>query len=288
MKEDSYEDIMLKIAEYNELQILTVKINGCYLDGGSETVFLPSQEMPDGADQGDYIEVYIYRGRDGLLKATTEVAPAVMGGFGSFKVRKKQEYGAFLDWGLGRDLFLPKRFYRSDFEEGDQIVVKLIPDVEDNSVIATEKFSRELEENDTAELEENDEVDLLIWEINERGARVIVNDSYPGMVYANEIFEPLKRGDEKRGYVKKVREDGKIDAALQKQGFRGAVDDTREKILKVLKGRGGRVALGDKSSPEDIKATFQMSKKMFKKTVGVMYKEGIVKIGDNFVELTGK
>jgi uncharacterized protein len=279
---------MLKIAEYNELQILTIKINGCYLDGGSETVFLPSLEIPDGAAQGDYIEVYIYCDRDGVIKGTTEPAPAVMGGYGSFQVRKKQEYGAFLNWGLGRDLFLPKRLYRTEFEEGDFLVVKLIPDVEDNAVIATEMFSRSLETEELPELEENQEVDLLVWDITERGARVVVDDAYSGMVYSSEIFEPLSRGDKKIGYIKKVREDGKIDVALQKQGFRGAVNDSREKILSLLKQRGGKVSLGDKSTPDEIKAMFQMSKKMFKKTVGVLYKEGIVAISDFSLELKDK
>ncbi|MDC7225090.1 MAG: S1-like domain-containing RNA-binding protein [Spirochaetales bacterium] len=279
---------MLKIAEYNELQILTIKMNGCYLDGGSETVFLPATEMPDGSAQGDYIEVYLYRGRDGMIKATTEVAPAVMGGYGCFKVRKKQEYGAFLDWGLGRDLFLPKRFYRTDFEEGDSVVVRLIPDVEDNNVIATEKFTRALEAVEEEPLEENEEVDLLVWDMTNLGVRVIVNDKFGGMVYNNEIFEPLATGDYKKGYVKKVREDGKIDAALQKQGFRGAVDDSRGKILRILKEAGGSLSLGDKSTPEEIKETFQMSKKMFKKTVGVLYKEGLVVIGDHSLKLKSK
>ena len=276
---------MLKIAEYNELQILTVKINGCYLDGGSETVFLPALEMPDGAVQGEYIEVYLYRGRDGMIKATTEVGPAVMGGYGSFPVRKKQDYGSFLNWGLGRDLFLPKRFYRTDFNEGDTIVVRLIPDVEENSVIATEKFSRALESDEAADLQENQEVDLLVWDITPRGARVIVNDRFGGMVYSSETFEPLAVGDRKKGFVKKVREDGKIDAALQKQGFRGAVDESRDKLLSILKECDGTLPIGDKSSPDDIKKYMKMSKKLFKKTAGVLYKEGLLIIEDNLIRL---
>ena len=279
---------MLKIAEYNELQILTVKINGCYLDGGNETVFLPALEIPDGAGQGEYIQVYIYRERDGMLKATTEVAPAVMGGYGCFPVRKKQDYGAFLNWGLGRDLFLPKRFYRTDFNEGDNVVVRLIPDVEDNSVIATEKFTKALEEEKPEDLEENQEVDLLVWDINSRGARVIVEDRFGGMVYSSETFEPLSVGDRKKGYIKKVREDGKIDVALQKQGFRGAVDDSRQKLLSALKENNGYLPVSDKSSPDEIKKHLQMSKKMFKKTAGVLYKEGKLIITDQSIELKGK
>ncbi|MBN2627721.1 MAG: hypothetical protein JXA95_13715 [Spirochaetales bacterium] len=279
---------MIKIAEYNKLKILTVKMNGCYLDGGSDTIFLPIVEMPDGAEQGDIIEVYIYRGRDGLFHATTEVAPAVMGGYGCFPVRKKEEYGAFLNWGLSRDLFLPKRFYRTEFSDGDRLVVRIIPDIEENSVIATEKFARELEKEDHPDLKENEEVDLLVWEITSLGARVIVNDTYGGMVYANETFEPLTVGDRKRGFIKKVREDGKIDAALQKQGFRGAVDDTRQTLLDALNKGNGRLPLGDKSDPEEIKKLLHMSKKMFKKTAGVLYKEGKVELGDDFIALKAR
>lgn len=289
---------MIKIADYNELQVLTIKIDGCFLDGGSDSVFLPALEMPDGTAQGDYLDVYLYKDRRGMIRATTKIAPAVMNGFGAFKVKSIKEYGAFLDWGAGwegRDLFIPKRFINSDFSEGDMIVVRLIPDVEELSVIGTEFFSRALDKA-AAELaqEENDlfingeEADLLVYGENGIGYAVIVNDAYPGIIYKNETFEPLKRGDRKRGYIKKIREDGKIDISLQKLGFKSAVGDTRERVLDILKERGGHLSLGDKSDPEEIKRELHMSKKMFKKTIGGLYKEGLITIADGDVTLKRK
>jgi predicted RNA-binding protein (virulence factor B family) len=282
---------LIQIADYNELQILTIKIDGCFLDGGSDTIFLPAAEVPDGVSQGEYINVYLYRGQDGLIHGTTQIAPAVINGYGCFTVRKKQEYGAFLDWGLGRDLFLPKRFYRTEFKDGDKVVVRIIADSEENSVIATEKFTPALEKENGELLEdkdllrENDEVDILVYDLVDLGAKVIVSDRFAGMIYANETFEPLKPGDHKKAYIKKIREDGKIDLSLQKQGFKEAVSNTRSIILKALDKNNGSLPLGDKSDPELIKDQLHMSKKMFKRTIGGLYKEGKLIISDTEIKL---
>lgn len=276
---------MIKIADYNELQILTINLNGCYLDGGSESIFLDSKEMPEDVDQGDYIEVFLYTGKDGKVEATTEVAPATVNGYGTFEVRKKQDYGCFLDWGIGRDLFMPKRLYRTEFEDGDFVVVKIIPDDQENSVIATEKFIHDLEDADVSDLKEKDEVDLIVFELTELGARVIINDGQVGMLYKNEIFEELSVGDKRTGYIKKVREDEKIDVALQKQGFKEAVGGAQQQILQALEDNDGTLCLGDKSDPEAIKKVLKMSKKMFKRTIGGLYKEGKVIITNDTVSL---
>jgi predicted RNA-binding protein (virulence factor B family) len=207
-----------------------------------------------------------------------------MGDFAALEVRVSNEFGLFLDWGLPKDLFVPSRNLRSNLEPGDIAVVRIVTDYEGTGVIGTCKFDGEFE-TDTSALVFNQKVELLVYGFSRLGARVIVDNKFSGMLYKNEIFEKLRIGDIHTGFIKKIREDGLIDAALQPQGFLAASKDAKKVILDELESSGGYLPLHDKSSAEEIKNKLCMSKKIFKKTIGGLYKEKKITIEPGGIRL---
>ncbi len=230
------------------------------LEGGSQLIPLHGAEPEERLVPGTELKVFLFLdGKDGL-KATLRRPQAVLGDFAPLKVVSKTDFGAFLDWGIKKDLFVPSKLQRKELEIGDTAVVHLIPDYDGLGVIGTTKFD-EFFDQDTSVLKENQKVNCLVYGFNETGIRVVLENRYKGLLYRNEVFEPLKLGDSRTGYIKKIRPDGLIDVSLNRQGFREASEDAGKTILEALEKAGGMLPLHDKSTPEEIKSALKMSKK---------------------------
>ena len=276
---------MMKIGDYNEARIVTLTDTACFLDvGGDEDVYMPASEVPEGSGRGDRIEVFLYHRSKDEVKATTVKPYAKMGDFAALEITDVTSFGMFLDWGLPKDLFVPERNVRAELKPGDIAVVKLVPDYEGTGVMGTCRFD-ELFDDDFSDLHPNKKVELLVYGVSKLGARVIIDNRYNGLLYRNEIFEKLRIGDTHTGYIKKIREDGLIDAALQPQGYFAASREARTIILDALRDSDGFLPLHDKSSAEDINSRLCMSKKVFKKTIGGLYKEKLIMIGPDGIRL---
>ena len=278
----------MEIGKFNVLRVKKILRGGCVLEGGKQDIYLHKIDVPKETRVGDHLRVFVFNdGRD-KLGATTGKPLAMVGDFASLKVRAVQDFGIFLDWGISKDLFVPKKYLRRNFKPGETAVVRLIHDYEGTGIIGTCKLAKYFEE-DISKLEETQEVDILVYGSSDLGFTVIVDNKYNGLIYRNEVFEPLEIGDRRRGFVKKLREDGGIDIALQRQGFLEASSDAKDKIITLLsKDRKGFLPLHDKSSPGEIQEKLGMSKKIFKRSLGVLYKEGRIKIEDKGIRLLKK
>ncbi|MDC7232078.1 MAG: S1-like domain-containing RNA-binding protein [Spirochaetales bacterium] len=248
-------------------------------------ILIPAYEVPETCKTGDTLEVFVFLdGKDGL-KGTTAEAKAQIGDFASLKVKSVTAFGVFLDWGIKKDLFVPKALLRKDLEEGEDAIVCLIPDFDGVGVIGSCQIDEFLD-SDTSRFKQGQKVDLLVFGVSELGFRVIVANRCQGLLYKNEVFEDLKIGDVRKGYIKKLRDDGKIDASLQPVGYRAASEDLGPRILSALKEAGGFLPLHDKSDPDLIRRKLNMSKKNFKKTVGLLYKEKKIILEEKGIRLT--
>lgn len=254
------------------------------LEGGDRLIPLHASEAPAGLKPGMEVEVFLFLdGKEGF-KATTKKPLACLGEFAALKVVSAADFGLFLDWGIKKDLFVPAKLLRREFAPGETVMVHLVPDYDGRGVIGTGKFEDFFEE-DTSALKENQKVDCLVFGFSEMGIRVILNQKYKGLLYRNEVFEELKVGDRRQGYIKKIRPDGLIDATLSRQGFLEAAEDAGTAILQALSEAGGFLPLHDKSSPDAIKNQLKMSKKIFKKTIGVLYREKKILLEERGIRL---
>jgi predicted RNA-binding protein (virulence factor B family) len=266
---------MVQIGNYNELRIVKRLDFGMYLDGAElGEILLPTSQIPPNAEIDDVIEVFIYRDSEDRLIATSKEALAVVNEFAVLKVISVDKVGAWLDWGLEKNLLAPFREQKQDMEAGKYYLVYVYLDSETQRIVASSKLAKFLD-NVPPEYEEGQEVDLLISNKSDIGYVAIINNLHSGLLYANEVFQPLKRGQKIKGYIKKLREDEKIDLSLQKPGYE-KIGSQAEKIMKLLKVHNGVLPYGDKSSPEAIYEFFQMSKKDFKKALGQLYKQKMV------------
>lgn len=273
----------INVGHYNSMTIKEKKLGGLTLEKGSETIYLAKKEVPFNARIGDKLKVFVYNDAKGSLKATLSPPLAEVGDFAGLIVKDTTHFGAFMDWGIEKDLFVPKRTQRQEMNPGEIHVVYL--DLEENGRgVVGDTYLKKHFETDLSSLTENQPVDLLVYGFTGIGARVIVNNRWSGMLYKSELFERLRVGDKRKGFIKKLREDGAIDVALRKQGFI-AVDSAGEQLLTELKHSDGFIPLHDKSTPEQIHDTLGMSKKLFKKTVGVLYKAGQIEILENGIRL---
>lgn len=274
---------MIKIGEYNELEIVKQVDFGVYLGIDDIEILLPAKWVPHGARIGDTINVFIIRDSDDRLLATTVKPFATANTFAFLEVKQVNNIGAFLDWGMDKDLLVPFREQAHQMEEGKSYVVFVYEDEQSNRLIASSKLSRFIE-RENINLQEGDVVDLLVYSKTALGFNAIINDLYSGLIYANEVFENIRIGDRLKGYVKTIRADKKIDLSLQKSGYE-LMDDAKWKIMNLLKNENGFLALHDNSSPEEVKAKLQMSKKAFKKAIGSLYKDKLVTLTDKGVQL---
>ncbi len=274
---------MINIGEYNELEVVKQLDFGIYLRADDVEILMPTKWVPAGTQIGDTLKVFVFRDSDDRLIATTVTPLATANTFAFLEVKQANNFGAFLYWGMDKDLLVPFREQPIKMEQGKSYVVYVYVDETTNRLVASVKLNRYLH-NDNIKVMDGDMVDLLIYSETPMGFNAIVNNMYSGLIYKNEIFETIRVGDSVKGFVKHVREDNKIDLSLQKSGFE-LVDDVKWRILKMMKEENGFLCLSDSSSPEEIKAKLQISKKAFKKAIGALYRERLVKLTDKGVVL---
>jgi predicted RNA-binding protein (virulence factor B family) len=275
---------MLYIGEYNHLQISHIAKVGMYLcDKEGNEVLLPNKYILKDFKEGSWATVFIYRDSSGRIIATTLKPYIIINEFGFLQVRTTETYGAFLDWGLEKDLFVPIAEQTKILQEGNWYVVYLYIDEKSNRLVASAKINKFLS-NDDLNISVGEEVDVLIFEQTPLGFNAIVNNEFKGLIYHNEIFQKVKIGDKLKGYVKKIREDNGLDISLQKIGVQQLAISS-DAVFNYLQNNNGFLPLTDNSSPESIMDTLQMSKKAFKKSVGILYKNRQVKIEDDGIYL---
>jgi len=274
---------MIQVGKYNELEVVKQMDFGAYLGADNAEVLLPQKWVPKGTQLGDVLHVFVYRDSEDRLIATTVEPYATSGEFAFLEVKQTNNIGAFLDWGMEKDLLVPFSEQPNKMIPGKSYVVYVYTDEKSNRMVASGKINKFIEREDI-DLQANDVVDLLIYSETDKGFNAIINNTYTGLIYKNEIYDNVRIGDKLKGYVKQVREDNKIDLSLQKAGYE-LVDDVKWKILNVLKEKNGFLALHDNSSPEEIKSVLQISKKAFKKAVGTLYKERLITLSDKGIKL---
>ncbi|AXT54990.1 MULTISPECIES: S1-like domain-containing RNA-binding protein [unclassified Aquimarina] len=262
---------MLKLGEYNTLEFVRERDQGVYLsdDEGNE-VLLPNKYVPNQFMIRDEIKVFLYLDHEERIVATTLEPYATVKSFAYLKCTTVSDIGAFMDWGLEKELFIPFREQASKMRIGSWYLVYVYLDEETNRLVGSSKTNAFLD-NSLVLLSSYDEVDLIASHPSPYGWNMIVNQKHLGLVYEDEIFQKVTPGDQLKGFVKKVRPDGKIDLTLQRHGYR-SIEPNAQQILDELKSSGGFIDLNDKSDPNDIKDVFQLSKKSFKKAIGSLYK----------------
>jgi predicted RNA-binding protein (virulence factor B family) len=290
---------MITLGDYNTLRADHKAEQGFYLQGDETTgdILLPNRYVPDGLAVGDEIEVFIYLDQDERLIATTEQPLAKVGEFAWLEVAWINKYGAFLKWGLMKDLFCPFREQKQRMETGRSYIVYIKEDEETHRLMATAKVERYLtplrlteegKDGSTAlnatTLKHGDSADCLVWQKTDLGFKVIVDNRYQGQIYDNQIFQPLHSGDRITAYIDHVRQDGKIDITLQPTGRQHTLDFA-EVLLRYLYENNGHCDLGDKSPAELIADRFKVSKKAYKKAIGDLYRRRLIVITDDGIRL---
>ena len=278
---------MAEIGVYNNLRVIKEVDFGVYLDGGEhEEILLPRRYVPENCKVDDNIRVFIYLDSEDRFIATTETPYAMVGDFALLKVVAVESVGAFLDWGLLKDLLVPFGEQSPTMEKDKSYIVRIYVDKQSNRIAATTRLDRYLD-NTPGNFHAGQEVELLICDQTDIGYKAIINGTHWGVLYSNEVFQPLKSGQKIKGYIKKVREDNKIDLSLHKPGYE-RVDDITDTILNVLKEQGGFISVTDKSSPETINKLFGVSKKTYKKAIGAIYRKKLITIEDDGIRLSSK
>ncbi|MCI6235088.1 MAG: S1-like domain-containing RNA-binding protein [Prevotella sp.] len=276
---------IIKIGEYNRLAVCKKVDFGIYLDGGDEgEILMPRKYVPDGLEEGDTINAFVYLDQEERLVATMETPKMLAGEFACLECTWVNEYGAFLDWGVTKDLFCPFREQKSKMRKGGRYIVHAFIDKESYRLVASAKIERFLDKRHPS-YSPGDTVRVLVWQQTDLGYKVIVDNKYYGLIYRNEIYRHLDIGDVLPAFVSVVRDDGKIDLTLQPTGKR-LKDDVAEMILSYLYDNDGMCALGDKSDAEEIKECFHVSKKAFKRAVGDLYKRRLITIEPTCIRLS--
>ena len=274
----------IELGKFNQLEVVKEVDFGLYLDGGEEgEILLPTRYVPEGCQVGDMLNVFLYLDIDERLSATTLTPLVQVGQFACLEVAWVNQFGAFLNWGLMKDLFVPFSEQKMKMQVGRKYVIHAHLDDESYRIVASAKVERYLSK-DIPDYAPGTEVDILIWQKTDLGFKAIIDNKHSGLLYENEIFCTLETGMQMRAFVKQVREDGKVDLILQKPGFE-KIDDFSKTLLDYIKEHGGRIHLNDKSPAEDIYDTFGVSKKTFKKGVGDLYKKRLISLQENGITL---
>lgn len=276
---------MAEIGKLNRLMIVKELDFGVYLDGGEELgeILLPRRQVPEYCEIDDIVEVFVYLDSEDRIIATSKKPYAMVGDFALLKAAAVNSIGAFLDWGLPKDLFVPFREQQKKIETGKSYIVKVFLDDRSNRIVASTKLDKFLDKL-PVDFREGQKVDLLICKQTDIGYKAIINNSHWGVLYKNELFRILKNGQQIKGFIKKVRDDEKIDLCLHKPGYE-KVDSLSEKIINHLKKEGGFISVTDKSSPKIIYELFGVSKKTYKKAIGALYKKRLITIENKGVKL---
>ena len=275
---------MAHIGTLNELRVVKETYSGVYLDAGElGEILLPQQYVPAHCRTGDRLTVFLYTDSEDRPIATTESPHAVVGDFALLTVVAETPVGAFLDWGLPKDLLVPFREQNTPMKKGRSYIVRVYLDERSQRVVASAKLDRFL--SDTSDdLHAGQEVDLLVCNWTTLGRKVIINRSQWGLLHSGDIYQPLQRGQRLTGFVKTVREDMKIDVCLHQPGY-AKIQDISAAIMAALEQHGGRIPVTDKSTPEHIGQWFGVSKKTYKKALGALYKKRLVTLTDTHVSL---
>jgi predicted RNA-binding protein (virulence factor B family) len=275
---------MIEIGKYNILNVKRESDDGLYLDCEEfGTVMLPKDEIPTSYTSSEPIEVFLYFDSNERVIPTTKKAKASVNEFSCLKVVDVSGIGAFLDWGLPKDLFVPNAEQKEPMEVGEFYVVFVYKDSQRNRLAASSKLDTFLD-REPIELRENDKVDLLICHTTELGINAIINNEHWGLLYKDEVFENLEYGQRIEGYIKKIREDDKVDLHLHKLGYQ-KIDSLETKVIQHLKENDGKTSITDKSPPESISKVFGVSKKKYKMTLGSLYKNKRIVIEDDVIRL---
>jgi predicted RNA-binding protein (virulence factor B family) len=277
---------MIQIGTYNTLKVSRKVDFGFYLDDGNKGILLPNRFAPKNLSIGDEIKVFLYHDSENRITATTESPKAIVGDIALLKAVSVMPQGAFLDWGLMKDLFVAKSQQLTGMRVGGSYLVKLYIDQQTGRIAATEKIDYQLN-NDDLQLKELDEVDLIAYRKSDLGYVMIINNQHIGLLHNNEIFQNINIGDKLTGYIKTIRPDNKIDVVLGKPGYQKINDET-EKILTLLQEHNGFLPYNDKSEPDVIYNFFGMSKKTFKMTIGALYKQRKITFERDGIALTTK
>ena len=272
------------MGEYNLLKVIKEKPMGVFVDDGEAGILLPKRFVPAGTRIGDDVEVFLYHDGEGRPIATTQKPYGVLGDIVRLKAVSVSPHGAFLDWGLMKDLFIPKSAMLSFIQPPGEYLVKIVMDEQTGRLAATEKLDRYLS-NEKLTVKEKDEVELVVWRRTDIGYLVIINNQHTGVLHFNEVYRNIEAGDRFPGFIKNILAENKIDVAAGKPGYQRVEDET-QKLLRLLKENDGYLPYHDKSSPEDIYAFFGMSKKTFKMTTGNLYKQHKIKFTKTGIQLT--
>jgi len=276
---------MINIGKINQLSVVKHQGANIYLGSAvSNKVLLADKKPPENCQVGDSLTVFVYTDSEGHLAATTTLPLAQVDDIAYLKVAALNYVGAFLDWGLPKNLLVPFSEQHHELEVGKSYLVKIFLD-EKQRVVATTKIDKFISDTADEELSEGQQVALLIADKTELGVKAIINNRYWGMLYSNELFQPVKKGQKLTGYIKQIREDFKIDLSLQQQGYKKIVLPLTDTILNKLKANNGELMLSDKSPPEAIYAAFGVSKKVFKQAIGALYKQELIDIEKTGIRL---
>lgn len=274
----------IELGKFNQLEVVKQVDFGMYLDGGEEgEILLPTRYVPEDCKVGDWLNVFLYLDNEERLIATTLTPLVQVGEFACLEVSWVNQFGAFLNWGLMKDLFVPFSEQKMKMQVGNKYIIHAHIDDESFRIVASAKVDRYLSK-EKAPYQPGEEVNILIWQKTDLGFKAIIENMYSGLLYDSEIFQTLHTGDMLKAYIKQVREDGKIDLILQKPGFE-KVDDFSKTLYHYIADHGGRIGLNDKSPAEEIYDVFGVSKKTFKKAVGDLYKKRLILLHEDGIEL---
>ena len=274
----------IELGKFNQLEVVKQVDFGMYLDGGEEgEILLPTRYVPEDCKLGDWLNVFLYLDNEERLIATTLTPLVQVGEFACLEVSWVNQFGAFLNWGLMKDLFVPFSEQKMKMQVGNKYVIHAHIDDESFRIVASAKVDRYLSKEKAA-YQPGEEVNILIWQKTDLGFKAIIENMYSGLLYDSEIFQTLHTGDVLKAYVKQVREDGKIDLILQKPGFE-KIDDFSKTLHRYITEHGGWIGLTDKSPAEEIYDAFGVSKKTFKKAVGDLYKKRLILLHEDGIEL---
>jgi predicted RNA-binding protein (virulence factor B family) len=277
---------LIEIGKHSDLGIARETSVGLFLvDEEGEDVLLPNKYCPEDYEIGDTLRVFVYLDHEERKIATNLEPKILMNEFALLQVVDVSEIGAFLDWGLEKHLLVPFSEQRQKMALGRWYVVRLCFDEKTERLYASNKLNRFLN-NEQLTIKQNEKVDLLVYRETELGYGVIINNLHKGLIYSNEVFEPLDIGSKNVGYIKKIRPENKLDVSLKPVGFENYSDANCNTVLRILENNNGQLSLNDKSSPEEIYALLKMSKKAFKKAIGVLYKQRAIELTDKGIKLT--
>ncbi|MFT3945445.1 MAG: S1-like domain-containing RNA-binding protein [Agriterribacter sp.] len=262
---------MIKVGDYNLLKVSRIVDPGAYLDDGAAGILLPKRFVPRDIKKGDEIKVFVHHDSEGRLIATTQKPLGIVGDIVLLKVVSETAHGAFMDWGLMKDIFVPKSKQKSKMYKDESYLVKIYIDEKTGRVAATEKIDFFLS-NENLTVKQKDEVDLVVYRRSDLGYVVIINNVHTGVIHFSDVFRDLEPGEELKGFIKFITPENKIDVVSGKAGYEKVSDETT-KILQLLNDNNGYLPYNDKSNPDDIYAFFGMSKKTFKMTLGNLYKQ---------------